>query len=36
MGRFMPARMTKVEELQVARDVAREQRREEVDVVVAD
>jgi Na+/H+-dicarboxylate symporter len=36
MDRFMPARLTKTEELQVARDVAREQRREEVDVVVAE
>ncbi len=34
MDRFMPARITKIEELQEARDVAHEQRREEVDVVV--
>jgi len=34
MDRFMPARMSKTEELQQARKVAHEQRREDVDVVV--
>jgi Na+/H+-dicarboxylate symporter len=34
MDRFMPARMTKTEELKQAREVAREQRETEADVVV--
>ncbi len=34
MDRFMPARMTKTEELKQARDVAREQRKTDADVLV--